>query len=330
MGTKGSKKIQPCKVLALGVSGSGKTTFIKQMKIIHGGFTPIEVQQFQSIVYQNIVIGIQELIRKVQKLELPLEGKNEKFARSLLSIVVVDAQWDSRLCKKVKSLWSDPAVQQVWTESPHYQFQVTHMEFLMHHVDRFSDSNFVPTNEDILVSRQRTTGTTRTVLKKDRLKWELIDIGGQVPERLKWEEVMIEGMTAVIFFAGLDEFNMASAENKSKNKMEVAMDVFKEVMNAEPLKGVTKILFLNKVDLFQKKISDENHFKEFQHTFPDYQGNQSTNDACSFVCDKFRGVLTQDAIPDFHVHVVCALDTASMSTVFQAVTIHVLSKRKDL
>ena len=56
-----------------------------------------------------------------------------------------------------------------------------------------------------------------------------MDVGGQSPERKKWDPLLDEPFQAVIFFAGMDEYNMISTEEKDKTKMETAMEVFRTV-----------------------------------------------------------------------------------------------------
>jgi predicted kinase len=46
------------RVLLLGAGESGKSTFLKQMRIIHGlGFDAESVQEFQHIIYLNAIQG---------------------------------------------------------------------------------------------------------------------------------------------------------------------------------------------------------------------------------------------------------------------------------
>jgi len=142
----------------------------------------------------------------------------------------------------------------------------------------------------------------------------------------KWEAVIDDGASAVIFLAGLDEFNMVAAEDKSRTKMSVAIEVFGEVLNSEKMKGVTKLLFLNKVDLFKKKMETDSGFKSFKSTFPDYSGEQDIDQASDFISDKFRDVL-QDDEDYLHVHVMCALDTGAMAAIFEAVKEDIFLKK---
>jgi len=198
------------------------------------------------------------------------------------------------------------------------------MDYLVASVERFSKPGFVPTNDDILYARQRTTGSNRTLIKQDKITWEMIDCGGQTGERKKWEAIIAEGLTAMIFFVGLDEYNMVSAEDKTITKMDVARQVFSEVANSESTHGITKLLFLNKEDLFKEKLADKSQFAEFQRVFPDYKGDNTPAMAAEYVAKKFQ---SENEEEHMHHHVICALDTTAMSVVFEAVKEDIFARK---
>jgi predicted kinase len=58
------------KVLLLGSAESGKSTFVKQMNIIHGRgeFTEEETINYRLIIYKNCVMAMRVLIEARQKL----------------------------------------------------------------------------------------------------------------------------------------------------------------------------------------------------------------------------------------------------------------------
>jgi len=64
--------------LHIGTGESGKSTFIKQMRIIHGsGYSDADRKGFTRLVFQNIVNAIQALIRAMQTLEIDyIDDKN--------------------------------------------------------------------------------------------------------------------------------------------------------------------------------------------------------------------------------------------------------------
>lgn len=65
------------KLLLLGTGESGKSTFIKQMRIIHGsGYSDEDKRTFIKLVYQNIYMAMNSMIRAMEALKIPY--KNEQ------------------------------------------------------------------------------------------------------------------------------------------------------------------------------------------------------------------------------------------------------------
>jgi guanine nucleotide-binding protein G(i) subunit alpha len=60
--------------LGLGSRESGKSTVLKQMKIIHqGGFSDKERTDYRHIVYKNLTESAQNIVLAIRKLGLVLE-----------------------------------------------------------------------------------------------------------------------------------------------------------------------------------------------------------------------------------------------------------------
>ena len=69
--------------LFTGTGESGKSTFIKQMKIIHGaGYSEEDKKSFIKLVYQNIFMAMQSMIKAMDMLKIPY--KDSKNMVSLL------------------------------------------------------------------------------------------------------------------------------------------------------------------------------------------------------------------------------------------------------
>jgi len=88
----------------------------------------------------------------------------------------------------------------------------------------------------------------------------LIDVGGQFSERQKWESFFEDHLpNAIIFFLAIDEYNVPNTELKTdylKTKFELSLDVFRKYMCGNEVAGykLCRIVFLNKVDIFEEKI----------------------------------------------------------------------------
>lgn len=67
----------------VGTGESGKSTFIKQMRIIHGkGYNETDRKNFTRIVFQNIVTAIQALIEAMSYLHIQY-ADNQNVVRIL-------------------------------------------------------------------------------------------------------------------------------------------------------------------------------------------------------------------------------------------------------
>ena len=63
------------KLLVLGMEDSGKSTLIKQMRLIHGdGYTLCEQKSFIKYIYQNVLTSVQKLIKAMKQVTFPVKG----------------------------------------------------------------------------------------------------------------------------------------------------------------------------------------------------------------------------------------------------------------
>jgi len=67
-------------------------------------------------------------------------------------------------------------------------------------------ANYLPTQQDVLRSRVRTTGIVENEFEIDGNKFKMFDVGGQRNERKKWIHCF-ENVTAVLFVAAVSEYD---------------------------------------------------------------------------------------------------------------------------
>jgi len=127
------------------------------------------------------------------------------------------------------------------------------------------------------------------------------------------------GNSAIVFFSALDEYNMVSSEEAPLTKLQVSLKTFEKFANFDLALSCTLILFLNKSDIFEKKIDSDNGFASFKNTFPHYKGKKDVQQAAEHIIGLFKAQLNSRNPGDLHIHVTCALDTEAMSVVFDAV-----------
>ena len=78
-------------------------------------------------------------------------------------------------------------------------------------------------------------------------------MGGQRNERRKWIHCF-DNVNAVVFVASLSEFDQNLFEDETKNRLDEALELFQQISNSKWFADTSLILFLNKKDLFEKKV----------------------------------------------------------------------------
>ncbi|KAL7842353.1 hypothetical protein SRHO_G00240420 [Serrasalmus rhombeus] len=148
------------KLLLLGTGESGKSTFIKQMRIIHGaGYTDEDKRGFTKLVYQNIFTSMQAMIRATETLKIGYKYEQNKANAMLVKEVDIEkvASFDQPYVSAIKMLWSDPGIQEAYDRRREYQLSDS-TKYYLTDLERVTASGYIPTQQDVLRVRVPTTG----------------------------------------------------------------------------------------------------------------------------------------------------------------------------
>jgi len=312
------KKKRDVKLLLLGAGESGKSTVAKQMKIIHlNGFTDEERKDFRSIIWSNVVGSMRVLI------EAANVGLTEgDTAKRVMREDYFNGELTPTIARDIKTLWNDPGIKQTFARSSEFQLNDS-AEYYFNEIDRIGIEDYVPSVQDVLRSRAKTTGIIETEFTIDGVHFTLVDVGGQRSERRKWMHCF-QDVTAVIFCVAMSEYDLKLYEDETTNRMHEALKLFKDICNTKWFAETAIILFLNKKDLFEKKIPQV----PLTVCFPDYKGSSNYEEAARYIEDQF---LAQNENPSklIYTHQTCATDTENISVVFRAVQDIILNKILD-
>lgn len=81
-------------------------------------------------------------------------------------------------------------------------------------IDRLFAKDYLPTDQDILRARLRTTGITETEFNTGSLIYRMFDVGGQRSERKKWIHVF-ENVHVVLFLVAISGYDHALVEDRN-------------------------------------------------------------------------------------------------------------------
>lgn len=114
------------KLLLLGAGESGKSTFLKQMRIIHGiKFENELVKEYQQVIYQNVVKGMRVLVDARDKLGIPWgDSNNAEVGRKLLEFnntSVLDSRVFLQYSPLLSNLWTDSGIRRAFDRRREFQ-----------------------------------------------------------------------------------------------------------------------------------------------------------------------------------------------------------------
>ena len=143
----------------------------------------------------------------------------------------------------------------------------------------------------------------------------MFDVGGQRSERKKWIHCF-EGVTAIIFCVALSGYDLLLAEDEEMNRMIESMKLFDSICNSKWFVDTSIILFLNKKDLFEEKITRS----PLTICFPEYKGRNTYEECSAYIQMKFESLNKRREQKQIYTHFTCATDTNNIQFVFDAVT----------
>lgn len=180
-------------------------------------------------------------------------------------------------------------------------------------IERIAQPDYLPTDQDVLRSRVKTTGITETTFIIGDLTYRMFDVGGQRSERKKWIHCF-ENVTTILFLVAISEYDQLLFEDETVNRMQEALTLFDSICNSRWFVKTSIILFLNKIDRFKEKLP----VSPMKNYFPDYEGGADYAAACDYILNRFVS-LNQAEQKQIYTHFTCATDTTQIRFVMAAV-----------
>uniref|UniRef100_A0A8C1WZR2 Guanine nucleotide-binding protein G(s) subunit alpha n=1 Tax=Cyprinus carpio TaxID=7962 RepID=A0A8C1WZR2_CYPCA len=298
------------RLLLLGAGESGKSTIVKQMRILHvNGFNLLElsnsnqtctnVNALKLIVFfplQTIVTAMSVLVPPVQ-LACPANKFRIDYILNLAN--QKDFEFTLEFYEHTKTLWQDEGVRACFERSNEYQL-IDCAQYFLDRIDTVKQSDYTPTDQDLLRCRVLTSGIFETRFQVDKVNFHMFDVGGQRDERRKWIQCFND-VTAIIFVVASSSYNMNIWNNR--------YPLYQDLLAEKVLAGKSKI---------------EDYFPEFaRYTTPDDATPEQGEDprvtrAKYFIRDEFLRISTAsgDGRHYCYPHFTCAVDTENIRRVF--------------
>ncbi|RUS29271.1 hypothetical protein BC938DRAFT_480855 [Jimgerdemannia flammicorona] len=388
-----------------GAGESGKSTILKQMRLIHAaGFSAAERESFRIVVFSNVMQSMQTILEAMEYLRIPLleninmsgytvqnsatqlwrrgiipidnldglrhttpgqrhhrhneEIKKSKHPKSLFREIIMSTfhvcpamplsnvfclpqayiplfseyptitkgkPYPDSYLKPLRSLWSDDGVQEAYKRGNTFALN-DNVKYFFDRLDRLFASDYIPTDQDIIRCRVKTTGIVETVFHLGPLTYRMFDVGGQRSERKKWIHCF-ENVTALLFVVAISGYDQCLVEDKDANQMHEALMLFDSICNSQWFINTSMILFLNKIDIFKLKIA----VSPVSKYFPDYKEgpDDDFNQTKAYFRRRFIR-LNRSEKKEVYPHFTDATDTNLLRHVMTAVSDIILNENLQL
>lgn len=310
------------KILLLGAGESGKTTFLKQMRIIHGkDYNTEDLIGYRPIIHSNVMKGMKVLVDARRKLKIPWEDPEcQVYGDILLNFQpppggIIDTDLFLENCDGIKKLWNDSGIQEAYKRRNEFQLGDSTSYFL-NNLEKIGKRDFLPSKQDMLHSRKATKGIQEYEFNIKGIPFVMVDVGGQRSQRTKWFQCFNE-VTSILFMVSSSAYDQVIMEDRRTNCLIESCMIFETIVNNKCFANVSIILFLNKTDLLEQKVKTRhNSIKDF---FLQFQGDPyNLLDVQNFILQMFDSRRRERSKALFH-HFTTAIDTENIKFVFHAV-----------
>ncbi|XP_053193691.1 guanine nucleotide-binding protein subunit alpha-13b [Scomber japonicus] len=314
------------KILLLGAGESGKSTFLKQMRIIHGqDFDQKAKEEFRATIYSNVIKGIRVLVDAREKLHIPWGDPSNQLhgdtmmafdTRSMMAHGhgMVESKVFQHYLPSIRALWADQGLQNAYDRRREFQLGES-VKYFLDNLKSSDYPNYLPSQQDILLARKPTKGIHEYDFEIKNVPFKMVDVGGQRSERRRWFECF-DSVTSILFLVSSSEYDQVLMEDRQTNRLSESLNIFETIVNNRVFSNVSIILFLNKTDLLEEKVKQVS-IKDY---FPEFSGEPtSLADVQRFLVDCFRKKRREQQQKPLYHHFTTAINTENIRLVFRDV-----------
>ncbi|EJD43347.1 G-alpha-domain-containing protein [Auricularia subglabra TFB-10046 SS5] len=196
------------------------------------------------------------------------------------------------LRQDIITLWNDPDVRELLRRRK-LRIEET-SGFFLNDLERVTLRSYFPTSDDVLRARLKTEGVSEYVFQMEMpearahaAEWRIVDVGGTRSQRSAWVP-FFDDANAIIFLAPISAFDQVLAEDRSVNRLEDSVTLWKMICQNKLLEHIELILFLNKMDILEAKLKAGVRLAKYVRNFGERPNEIET--AAKYFRSKFHAI----------------------------------------
>ncbi|GJE93719.1 G-alpha-domain-containing protein [Phanerochaete sordida] len=195
--------------------------------------------------------------------------------------------------------------------------------FFLNDLERLTSVHYCPSDDDVFRARLKTIGVCEYKFEMESgfesgTEWRIIDVGGSRSQRPTWVP-FFDDVDAIIFLAPISAFDQTLVEDKSVNRLEDSVLLWKAVCQNKLLAKVELILFMNKCDILDQKLRSGTRLAKYLRSFGDRPNDLDS--AQKFFRSKFSFIHREHSPQPrkFHGYFTSVTDTSTTSGILASV-----------
>lgn len=267
-------------VAVFGTSGSGKSTFVNMTRMfLSSGLSKFERDSLRSTVYENVMKIVWSVLDALEAADYAFVLEEAEHARRLRAVKIgrndgpcplppIDLKWVER--------WSRDQNVQRWFDR---RGKLWVANFFLENLERFTEYDYVPTNEDVLHCHCPSKGFDESQFRLNPAErsihlWEVGQFQTDSAQSNKRFSEIIRAVDVAIVVIAIDEYD------KSSPPLQEGIVYLRSVAGLALLERTPMIICLSKCDAFAEKLKTS----PLAQSFPQYQGPASDpNEAVGFL-----------------------------------------------
>ncbi|KII91302.1 hypothetical protein PLICRDRAFT_173177 [Plicaturopsis crispa FD-325 SS-3] len=198
----------------------------------------------------------------------------------------------------IETLWNDRYVREVLRRR---KIRLEEFPgFFLNDLKRVTSLKYLPSDDDVLKARLKTVGMSEykfemeaSAGRESGTEWRIIDVGGSRSQRREYLSLatwapFFDNVDAIIFLAPISGFDQVLSEDRSVNRLEDSVLLWKAVCSNKLLANVDLVLFLNKCDILEAKLTAGVRLAKYVRSYGDRENDIET--ASKYFRSKFSAI----------------------------------------
>jgi len=192
-------------------------------------------------------------------------------------------------------------------------------------LERVTALRYMPTDDDVLKARLKTVGVSEYKFemevaagKDTATEWRIVDVGGSRSQRPKWMPYF-DDVDAILFLAPISGFDQVLSEDRTVNRLEDSVLLWKDICSNKLLANVELVLFLNKCDILERKLNAGVRLAKYVRSYGDRENDVES--VANYLRGKFSAI-HREYSPNprkFYVFLTSVTDTATTAGIIASV-----------